>query len=86
MIQTPPWLALLSETSSDVDFDFDSSVAVAVSCSIEGDKGEEELDKEEERGEGGGWTQYWRMPKAAACTVRQLLLTAGLGTAREGLA
>lgn len=36
--------------------------------------------------EGDGPTQYWRMPEAAACTVRQLLLMAGLGTAREGLA
>lgn len=43
---------------------------------------------EEEDGdkEGEGWTQYWRMPEAAAWTMRQLLLTAGLGTAREGLA
>lgn len=45
------------------------------------------ISSEEDGEEGGeGWTQYWRMPEAAAWTMRQLLLTAGLGTAREGLA
>lgn len=100
MIQTPPTgaaplLVVVVEFVSSVSVSV--VVSVAESCweesseegfveDKEGDEEEDEEFEEDKEVAGLGWTQYWRMPLAAAWTVRQLLLMAGMGTARWGLA
>lgn len=90
MIQTPPTGA--APLLVVVEFVSSVSVSVAVFCWEEEEEegfveDEEEEEFEEDKEVAGlGWTQYWRMPLAAAWTVRQLPLMAGMGTARWGLA